>query len=294
MKRREMLKTGAAIAVAFAIGSTRTALAEPNEESIKKAKAAGSPWADQLGWSLGAHTYSFNRFTFEEAVKKNAAIGMRWCEVFPGQRLNGSGGNIGPDMTKEQKKTMRSILVDNGVVVKAIGVTGSGRRDFDFAAEMGIEIINSEPGFNQLSEVDKLCNEYKIKVGLHNHPKPSIHWDYKKTVEVLKDLGPFIGACCDTGHYMRSDLNPLEAVKALKGRIVSFHFKDLNKFGGDAHDVPWGTGQADVKAILKELADQKFRGHFSSEYEYNWDNSLPEIAESVYFFNQTAKEILMG
>jgi hypothetical protein len=49
------------------------------------------------------------------------------------------------------------------------------------------------------------------------------------------------GACADTGRWMRSELNPVEQLKKLEGRIISFHFKDLNKFGGGAHDVPWGT-----------------------------------------------------
>ena len=39
-----------------------------------------------------------------------------------------------------------------------------------------------------------------------------------------------IGSCSDTGHWMRSDINPIEALQALgsKGRIISLHFKDLD------------------------------------------------------------------
>ena len=58
-----------------------------------------------------------------------------------------------------------------------------------------------------------------------------------------------------------------------------------------AHDVPWGTGKANVKALLEEIHRQGFKGVFSAEYEYNWENSLPELAECVTNFEKFAQEI---
>ena len=84
---------------------------------------------------------------------------------------------------------------------------------------------------------------------------------------------------------MRSGINPLEALKKLEGRVVSLHFKDLNEASPDAHDVPWGTGKADVKALLTELKRQGFKGVFSIEYEHNWENSVPDIAQCVANFD---------
>jgi len=109
-------------------------------------------------------------------------------------------------------------------------------------------------------------------------------------LEHTKGLSPRVGSCADTGHWLRSNINPLEAVKALKGRIISFHFKDLNK-EGDGHDVPWGTGVGNAAGILAELKAQQFKGVFSIEYEYNWDNSVPEISQCVKFFNDEAKKL---
>lgn len=292
-KRRDVLKMSAAAALGLAVGSVRSAV-HASEPKIFTYPGSATLWAEQLGWKLGCQVYSFNRFTFDEAVKKNAQTGCRFFEAFPGQKLTKDGGNVGPGMNKEQKKTFRSILNDNGCVCTTFGVAGSGRAEFEFCAEMGIGVLNTEPGFDKLQEVSQLCEEYGVRAALHNHPKPSIYWDYKTVLEKLKDCSPMVGACADTGHYMRSDINPMEAIKALKGRIVGFHFKDLNKYGAGAHDVPWGTGQANVAEILKELADQKFKGCFSAEYEHNWDNNVPEITESVKFFDKTAKEILLG
>jgi len=56
--------------------------------------------------------------------------------------------------------------------------------------------------------------------------------------------------------------------------------------GMDAHDVPWGTGVCDVKGMLIEIHRQKLKAVFSIEYEYHWDNSLPEIAKCVAYFDR--------
>ena len=48
----------------------------------------------------------------------------------------------------------------------------------------------------------------------------------------------------------------------------------------------------DVKGMLKELKSQNFKGVFSIEYEYNWENSVPDIKECIQYFNKTANEIL--
>ena len=73
------------------------------------------------------------------------------------------------------------------------------------------------------------------------------------------------------------------------------HIKDIapKKAGEkEQHDVIWGTGILDVKEMLKELKSQNFKGVFSIEYEYNWENSVPDIKECIQYFNKTANEIL--
>jgi sugar phosphate isomerase/epimerase len=202
---------------------------------------------------------------------------------------------MGPGLTADQRKDVKSRLADAGVKLVCFGVTGSDRATFDFAKDMGIETIVSEPAFDAFDELDKLCEEYQINIALHNHPEPSRYWNPDTVLEHCKGHSKRIGACADTGHWMRSGINPLDAVKKLEGRIISFHFKDLNKYGKqDAHDVPWGTGKADVKAILQEVLRQGLKAVFSIEYEYHWENSLPEIAECVKYFDKVAAELAAG
>ena len=160
---------------------------------------------------------------------------------------------------------------------------------------MGIETIVSEPPFDAFDVIEKLCDEYQINVAIHNHPEPSRYWNYETVLEHCKGRTKRIGACADTGHWMRSGINPLVAIQKLEGRIISFHFKDLNKYGRQgAHDVPWGTGKADVEAILKEVHRQGVKAVFSIEYKHNWLNSVPEIAQCVEYFDKVAAELAAG
>ena len=283
-KRRDLLKLAALGSAAIVLGTGNTASAQNISEKTP-------PWAELMGWRFGCQLYSFNRFTFKQAVEKAAQTGGRYCEIFLGQRIDDSKNTGNAVGDKSIRKLMKTILADYGIIPLSVGVCGAGRDVFDFAAEMGLYAISTEEGFDKLQEVSKLTEEYRINAALHNHPKPSIYWDYKIVLERLKDCGPRVGACADTGHWMRSNINPVEAIKALKGRIIQFHFKDLNQFGG-GHDLPWGTGQADVPAILAELADQRFSGPFFAEYEHNWDNNAPDIAQGIAFVNGAAKKMI--
>jgi len=254
-------------------------------------------------WKLGMQAYSFNRFTFFEAVDKTKALEMKYIEVFPGQKLSKENPDVKTDhnMSAADRKLMLKKLRDSGVELTNYGVVplpnneAECRKVFDFAKEMGIQTIVSEPPEDAFDLIDRLCKEYKISVALHNHPKPSHYWDPDTVLRVCKGRSKWIGSCSDTGHWARSGINPLEAIKKLgaAGRIISLHFKDLNEFGNDrtAHDVPWGTGICKVKDILTELDRQKFKGSFSIEYEYNWLNSMPEISKCVAFFRETAAEL---
>jgi sugar phosphate isomerase/epimerase len=197
---------------------------------------------------------------------------------------------------------LKKKLGDCGVKLVNYGVCNlsqkqdDSRKVFDFAKDMGIETIVSEPPEEAMEMLDKMCTEYGMNIAIHNHPKyaGAHYWNPDTVLKACQGCSKRIGACADTGHWVRSGLNPLESLKKLNGRIVSLHFKDLNEQGPDAHDVPWGTGVCDVKAMLGELHRQGFKGVFSIEYEYHWDNSLPEIAQCVGYFDKIAAELADG
>ena len=264
------------------------------------AKGPGAPNAEKSGWRLGCQAYSFNKFSFFEAVDKNASMGLKVIEAYPGQKLSTEKPDVKFDhnMSEETMKEVKAKLDAAGVKLVNYGVVGlpnkedECRKVFDFAKKMGIETIVSEPPPAAMALLDKLTEEYGINVAIHNHPKPSMYWNYETLLKAVEGHSKRIGSCADTGHWMRSGIDPLEALKKLEGRIISFHFKDLNEFGKpDAHDVPWGEGKADVKALLTEIKRQGIKAVFSIEYEHNWENSVPDITQCVANFDKMAAEL---
>ena len=255
-------------------------------------------------WRLGTQAYSFNRFTFAEAVAKTQSLGLKVIEAYPDQKLGGQMGDapFTHGMSPEHRRQVKQLLADSGITLVNYGVVSlpndeaECRRVFDFAKDMGIETIVSEPPEEAFDMIDRLCQEYEIGVAIHNHPNPSHYWNYETVLKVCEGRSQWIGACADTGHWTRSGIDPLEAIEKLgaAGRIRVLHFKDLNTFGvndGSAHDVVWGTGVSKAREVLTELDRQGFAGVFSIEYEYNWLESLPEIAGCVAFFRKTAAEL---
>ena len=284
--RRDFLKFAGAVGVGVALPGSS------NSRLFAAPAAKGAPNAEKLGWRLGCQAYSFNRFTFYEALDKIASLGLHCVEMYPGQRLSKEQPDVrtSESMSAEVRQQVKKKLAEMKIDLVCYGVTGISRRTFEFAKDMGIETIVTEPGFDQFDEIEKLCEEFKINVALHNHPKASRYWNPDTVLQQCKGRTKRIGACADTGHWMRSGINPVEAIKKLEGRIISFHFKDLNQMGR-GHDVPWGTGAGDVKAMLTEIHRQGLKAVFSIEYEHNWENSVPEIAQCVEYFDKVAAEL---
>jgi sugar phosphate isomerase/epimerase len=247
---------------------------------------------EDLGWKLAYQSYTFRLFTFEEGLEKASGLGLNYAEAYSAQQL--SRDNSSPTHFNADEATrseMQRLLESHGIELVAYGVVRGNneeewRRIFDFAREMGVETITANPDPEHLDFLEQMCDDYQISLAIHNHPAPMRYYSPDSVLMRISGRSERIGACADIGHWIRSGLDPLECLKQLDGRIVSVHFKDLNENSREAHDVPWGTGVVDVPAILQELKDQGFRGVISIEYEHNWENNIPDIAQSIDYFNR--------
>lgn len=255
---------------------------------------------DPLGWRLGPAAWSFNRFTFFEAVDKTAALGLRNIEAFEGQRLSKeSEAKMGVDLSDEVIGRVRAKLASANVKLTSLyihllpGEKTACRKAFEFCRKLGIETIISEPAPESFDLIEKLCDEFGINVAIHNHPKGSSrYWHPQEALKVCEGRSPRIGVCADVGHWQRSGIKPVEGVRMLGKRLLTLHVKDLNELTPNGHDVPWGTGVGDLAGLLREVHRLGVQPTlFAIEYEYNWDNNSPDIARSAEFFKKTVAEL---
>jgi sugar phosphate isomerase/epimerase len=286
----------ATISPAFAAEPTPTA-----QSTAPVVAPATPPDYRTNGFLLGCQAWSFNRYTVMEAIEKTAQTGGKTIELFPGQALSPDSRDVkfGPGASDETIAAVKAQLDKYGIKAVAFGVTGlsadetRSRPTFEFAKKLGVLVINSEPPADAMDTIEKLVKEYDIRVGIHNHPKqpnnPNYrHWDPNFILSLVKNRDKRIGSCADMGHFVRSGIKPTDALRILQGRVVSSHLKDLDVFAPQGHDVPFGTGVSDIRAILAEFRRQKFAGPVSIEYEHNWETSVPEIAQSVGFVRGVA------
>ena len=247
------------------------------------------------GFFIGCQAYTFNRYTVFEAIDKTAQAGGKVIEFFPGQKLSKDEPNVvfdhnaSPETIQKVKDKLEQhkIRAVNYGVVAVPKDEAEARKLFQFAKTMGLRAITTE-SVDSLDTIEKMVKEFDIMVGFHDHPKqpnnPNYRmWDPNYILSLVKDRDPRIGSCADTGHWVRSNLKPVDCLRILKGRIISSHLKDLNEMGLRAHDMPYGTGVSDIPGILQELRDQGFNGNISIEYEYHWESSVPEVAQCVGF-----------
>jgi sugar phosphate isomerase/epimerase len=250
----------------------------------------------KLGWKLSSQAYTFREFSLLDTIDILHHLGIKYIELFPGQSFSrehpeGFDHNSPPERVDELLAKLKSA----GITPVCYGVVGLGddeaedRKVFDFAKKLHLLNIVSEPPEDALPLIDKLCQEYKINVAIHDHPQPSHYWNPDLLVQVTKGLSHRIGSCSDTGHWYRSGLVPLDCLKELKGRIISLHFKDLSE---EKNDVPWGTGVCNSKGMMEELKRQGFKGVFSIEYESTHGVELIDnVAKCCQFFSDEATEL---
>jgi sugar phosphate isomerase/epimerase len=149
---------------------------------------------------------------------------------------------------------------------------------FDWAKDLSITILNAEPkptDSAQLDLISRLCDEYQIHVGVHNHANPSTYWDPKTVLGVISGRSPRFGACGDTGHWSESGLIPANCLKQLAGHVKSLHLRNV---ATDKH----------LADIFAELKNQKFHGVIS--YEGGGKQAQQNVAEFVTALNAAASK----
>ncbi|MBM4063282.1 MAG: sugar phosphate isomerase/epimerase [Planctomycetes bacterium] len=300
------MKSIAPVLALLALASAACAQPEPAAPAAPLAPApAAAPAArddraaEALGWQLGVQAWTFRDRTTFEAIDTAKALGLRYIELYGGQKLAPDGDTkVGPEMPAEQLARLRGRLEATGVKAMAFGVTefskdeAAARRTFAFAKALGIGTITCEPDDDAWDLVERLADEYGIAIGCHNHPKPSRYANPEAALAAVKDRSKRLGACADTGHWLRSGVDPVEALRLLEGRIRSLHFKDVAPASPKAEDKPWGTGECKAREMLAELRRQGFRGLFSIEYEWGKGKELEaNVARCIAFFDAEAKAL---
>jgi sugar phosphate isomerase/epimerase len=291
--RRQFLRGAAAMATGLGLCKGLPAAAAEVKLS--------TPNMEKLGWQLSVQLYTYRRYPLFEALDHVAQLGIRHIEPLTALKVDAKRPSLlaNEDLPSDVRKEFKTRLADRGMFLSSIFASFSGKPDqakrlFDFCKEMGTGIIVAEPPAATLDLIEKLCDEYRINLAFHNHARgQSPYWTPELVLAACKDRSPRMGGCSDAGQWARSGLDPVESLRKMKGRIISFHLKDIAKRNDpNSRNTVFGQGEGEFASVLKELKRLGYRGVTAIDFEHDTPALHEDMARNVAYVEEQAKKLV--
>jgi sugar phosphate isomerase/epimerase len=278
VSRRQFLTASAAGVALGALGNSSSPGAPPRSRGVEITETAAAFGS----FNIGAQSYSFREFNLERALKQYQALGLKYGEF--------NSKHIPFKSTPQQLDIIKKQCDEYGVQPIAYGVqdfkkgSPDNRKNFELGKRLGIKYLSANPEPDVFDELDKLCDEYQIAIGIHPHgpngKRGPLHRWYSAEVilPAVKDHSPLIGTCIDVGHILRcwlvgKKLDPVEQIRMMGARNFGLHLKDFDP--KKEEEVIVGRGALDVPGVLKALKDVNFKGYVNLEYELDPKDPVP-------------------
>jgi inosose dehydratase len=240
--------------------------------------AADDPYG---GLPIGVQSFSLRNYNVVDAIRHIQGMGLHFVEFY--------SKHLNPNATAAQLAENRQLLKRAKVTLSAHGVNRfskdheANRKVFEFAKRAGIRNITANPTPDSFDSLDKLVAEYNIRIAIHNHGPGALYDSIDSVKKAVAGHHKLIGACVDTGHFIRSKEDPVKAVHELGPRVFGVHMKDEEKQEKKSHNVVIGSGHLDVLGLFKALKKVSFPadGSLSLEYEANPSNPIDDMKQCL-------------
>ncbi len=295
--RRELLGWGVASSAALAAGGLTGCGAPEARAPVVKNLGLGYG-----GFAMGIQSFSLRHYTLEAALDVVSGLGLRHVELIPETGLGpvSIGEHFAVTEEGEAIDAVLAACASRGVAIAAHGVNTipdaeAARALFAFAARARIPVLTIAPSAEALPALDALCAVHpSIRLAIHNHG-PHLPWETLDEISgALAGRHPGFGACVDTGHFIRSGVDPAEAIRRFGARVHAVHLKDFVGAGTFAKGCLLGSGALDLDAVFRALHEVGFSGALSLEYEENAENVVPDLAACLQAASQAAERVARG
>jgi sugar phosphate isomerase/epimerase len=159
------------------------------------------------------------------------------------------------------------------------------RAKFEYSKRAGIPmIVAGGPAPQTLPRIEKLVEEYNIRLAIHNHGPEDKLWPSPLDVlKAVKNMDPRIGCCIDVGHTVRAGMDVVQAIHEAGPRLLNLHMKDLTNFESDESQVAVGNGLMPVRKMFEALIATGYQGFVDLEYEIHPDDPMPGVISSFAY-----------
>jgi sugar phosphate isomerase/epimerase len=157
------------------------------------------------------------------------------------------------------------------------------RKMFEYAKAAGMPMMVCAPSHETLPKVEKLAQEFNIRLAIHNHGPEDKHFPSPQSVlDAVKSMDKRIGLCIDIGHTARTGADVVESINvaAKAGRLFDLHLKDLADLKVSKSQCAVGEGKMPMKEIFAALKKNNYKGGAMLEYEIEPNNPLPGMMKS--------------
>jgi len=256
--------------------------------------SVGSTSDPKNDWKLGIALWTFHTVNFPESLAKVDSSGLKYIEP---NTFHKAGPELRDSLILQLSPAgidkIKAWIARKGLICASIYIVGdstiaSWKKQFDIAKQLGVKFVTTEPPLNMWNSIDSLAGAYGIKVAIHEHWRGVSHyWNPDTTLMALK-THPNFGVCADLGHWPKSGIDPLEAIKKLRGHIIAIHLKDIAAYDDPAlRDVRVGSGVVKFPEIFAELKKQGFKGYIYIERDAEEQPSnLPSVMQEIKYYNE--------
>ena len=245
-------------------------------------------------WKFGIALWTFHEVNFPESLTKVDSAGLKYIEP---NTFHAAGPDLKDSMLGKLSvaglEKIKTMIAQKGLICESVYVVGDSTiqswvKQFEIARLLGAKFVTTEPPLDMWDSIDSLAGTFGIKVAIHEHWKGvSRYWNPDTTLMALKNH-PNFGVCADLGHFPKSGIDPLEAVKKFDGHIIAIHLKDIAAFNNPVlKDVRVGTGVVNFPAIFQELKRQNFKGPIYIERDSTEKpNNLESVRQTIKYYDE--------
>jgi sugar phosphate isomerase/epimerase len=243
---------------------------------------------------LGANSVLFGGFNLQAAFEHIAMAGYDGIEI---SALDGMSQHLVLERWRQIAPEIKQLSRDFGLELLAMQQTSHDPRRmeqaFQAAVEIGIPIINCDPGgvaedeasFQQLvdsiGKLVLLAEHYGVVLCIKAHVGSSIY-NTPTTQRLMEAItSPSFGVNLDPSHIYRAGEDPVEALKAVIGRVRNVHIRDCKgrQHGpGRPEDQTNGRGDIDLVGFIRTLYEARYQGPVDLEIIGAKDYSLVQCA----------------
>jgi sugar phosphate isomerase/epimerase len=241
------------------------------------------------GLQIGVMTYSFRDRPLDKALENIVDIGFSSVELY--------SGHLDPFKASDKEiNSWRKRFAEAGVRIRSYYVDFPDQatheqteRPFVAAQLLGVDILSSTAGKHLVSGIDKVCQKFKMKVGLHNELWPNKQPDQiegpQDFLEVLGKSSKWINITLDVGHFYAAGSDPVQFIGEHHDRIVSLHLKDRER-DPQHRDLPFGQGTTPLIPVVKTLKKLHFQHAANIEWEVEGMDPVAGVTDALAYLKR--------